>query len=111
MCCQCCKSKSFWFSKQVIIDNACPQLIKQASSVEELALDGIDIQSQKTNEQLDDEEDDNMTSDADMHTWADQNNLKHLSLELAECKKKQVFKDETKTNSVRFVNDHTQNNK
>ena len=56
MCCQCCKSKSFWFSKTSIENEACDSLKYLANQAEECYMDGIDIQSRKTNEQLDDDE-------------------------------------------------------
>ena len=71
MCCQCCKSKSFWYSKPKILANACNSLKKLARQIEELNQDGIDIQSQKTNEQLDDEEEDKNFAiiETEMHKW------------------------------------------
>ena len=71
MCCQCCKSKAYWFSKPKILANSCNSLKKLATQIEELNQDGIDIQSQKTNEQLDDEEEDRNFAivDIEMHKW------------------------------------------
>ena len=71
MCCQCCKSKSFWYSKPKILANSCNSLKKLATQIEEINQDGIDIQSQKTNEQLDDEEEDKNFAivDIEMHKW------------------------------------------
>ena len=56
MCCHCCKSKSFWISKSQIEENGTKALNDLAKQVQEMYQDGIDIQSQKTNEQLDYEE-------------------------------------------------------
>ena len=50
MCCQCCNSKSFWFSKNTVLSDACTSLKNLANQVEEYHLDGIDIRSRKTNE-------------------------------------------------------------
>lgn len=50
----------------------------QASQGEEFHLDGIDIQSQKTNEQLDDEdEEDEDMSIKNIHSWVNESNLKN----------------------------------
>ena len=53
-------------------------------------MDGIDIQSQKTNEQLDDEdEEDEYMGERVIHSWVDESNMKNFSLELVDCKKNQ----------------------
>ena len=46
-------------------------LLFNTTQIEELNQDGIDIQSQKTNEQLDDEEEDRNFAivDIEMHKW------------------------------------------
>ena len=51
LCCPCCKSKSYWFKKDQILNSGCPALIELAGQAEEMHFEyGIDIQSQKTNE-------------------------------------------------------------
>ena len=58
--------------------------------MEEYHLDGIDIRSRKTNEQLDDEDEDEEDEDMNLrilHTWANESNMKNLSLELIDCNK------------------------
>ena len=52
------------------------------NQVEEYHLDGIDIRSRKTNEQLDDEDEDEDMNMRILHTWANESNIKNLSLEL-----------------------------
>lgn len=64
MCCNCCKSRMYWFSVSKITEQGSPALQSLAMQVQELYQEGIDIQSQKTNEQLDNEEEDAM-----MCTW------------------------------------------
>lgn len=87
MCCQCCNSKSYWFSKNTVNTDACEQLKNLMNQVEEYHLDGIDIRSRKTNEQLDDEDEDEDMNLKLLHTWANESNMKNLSLELIDCNK------------------------
>ena len=63
MCCQCCKTRLYWYQKPKIDEFGCRALRDLAAQVEEMYMHGIDIQSQKTNEQLDEE------FDAPMCNW------------------------------------------
>ena len=65
MCCSCCKSRFYWFNKQKIIEFGCSQLSNLAAQFEDFYKEGIDIQSQKTNEQLDYEIDDEIYDELD----------------------------------------------
>jgi hypothetical protein len=69
-------------------NDACLGLQQLASQIEEWHLDGIDITSQKTNEQLDDEdEEDEDINNKILHSWVNESNLKNFSLELHDCRK------------------------
>ena len=57
MCCNCCKARFYWFSKCKINQLGCDKLVNLAAQAEDYYRDGIDIQSQKTNEQLDEDDD------------------------------------------------------
>lgn len=48
MHCQCCKGRTYWFSKKEISQNGCLDLDNLATQVEELCLNGVDICSQNT---------------------------------------------------------------
>ena len=71
MCCPCCKTRLYWFSKYKLSEYGCKALRELATQVEEMYLDGIDIQSQKTNEQLDEEDEGEEAQDLDapMINW------------------------------------------
>jgi hypothetical protein len=50
MCCNCCRTRMYWFSVSKILEQGSPALVSLAKQVQELYQEGIDIESQKTNE-------------------------------------------------------------
>ena len=48
MYCECCKNRTYWFSRKEIIQNGCGELDLLANQVEELYMKGVDICSQNT---------------------------------------------------------------
>jgi len=50
MYCECCVNRTFWFSMSKLVSLGCSGLQELACQVEELYMEGVDIQSQKTNE-------------------------------------------------------------
>ena len=126
MCCQCCLNKNIWVNMKIIEQNGTETLKQLAKQVQDLYQDGIDIQSQKTNEYLD--QDENQEFAHFLTCWdneyefknKDQNilyqrpGLEHESvLDFANNKKQKSTckKTEYKTNEKSFDNIETKKNK
>ena len=69
MCCLCCKTRTYWYQKPKIEEYGNQALKDLSIQCEDYHNAGIDIESQKTNEQLDDEEEDQARNDALMCVW------------------------------------------